>query len=749
MTYTRKRIVPDKRGIVEIGKIKENLVTEVAFDCADLGDGSGSYAVVFQRSKNTGTYPLAFRNEWPIIVWIVQAADTAKPGTGKVEVRWFGDGGEVGKSKTYMVRVTDGLPDPTEAPKEWEGYIGQVAKNAQRAETAAGKADTAAKTAAAGADAAESARVGAEQAESSAVAAAGASAASAGAAQSAQMSAANAAAAAGTAQTGAETARDAAGKSATEAAQSQTEAGSSAAAAASSAQAAADTLAQVKDDLAAGKLKGEKGDPGERGPQGIQGQTGETGPQGPVGPAGPQGETGPQGPAGDAAPQIDDSVDSPENPWSGRKVAAEIGTVRTAAEGTAAELAATRAELATARKELADTQRALRFMAKLNQGQTWDFETDSQDAYARQVPSGAHAAAVKAIGSKTVAWNQLVPSSQQEVTVTVKSDVTAEEGQWYTKAAWVLRNGAYVPSHKFAFIGNFPDNISANFAENNVIALNRVKNPADINVVNADGNTIIHPRLGKGLTAGTYKLSLCIFDLTLMFGKGNEPTVEEFRRMFPLEHYAETSGILVSAATDSLIFESKNLPIPDAVKNLHGYGWSAAKAKNEIFRRDGHWIYRKCVDAVDLGSLDYYRDSQYGMASADIRSRAKAAPSVRVPANAISSKWAVGSEDDVWNSGVTGHYICVNSSAYISISTKETDVATFKQSVAGEMLYYEMNKSEETDITDLMADALEPFAVEAGGSITMHHAVADDGLALDVPAEIEYITKLSEVVENG
>ena len=143
-----KQIVPDRRGLVEIGKIKENLVTEVIFDCADLGDGSGAYAVVFQRPKGTATYPVAFRAEWPTIVWIVHDADTAKPGTGKVEIRWFGDRKEVGKSKTYMVRINDGLPDPTEAPQEWAGYIGQVAQNAKRAETAAGNAAGSAQAAA-------------------------------------------------------------------------------------------------------------------------------------------------------------------------------------------------------------------------------------------------------------------------------------------------------------------------------------------------------------------------------------------------------------------------------------------------------------------------------------------------------------------------------------------------------------------------------------------------------------------------
>lgn len=208
-----KQVVPDRRGLVEIGKIKENLVTEVAFDCADLGDGSGAYAVVFQRPKDTAPYPVAFRAEWPNIIWIVQAADTAKPGTGKVEVRWFGNGDQVGKSKTYMVRITDGLPDPTEAPEAWEGFMGQVARNAQAAQIAASEAKASADGAAASAGIAQGAaaeagnlaRAAGEAANAAASAASAASSAQAGA-ETAGQTARAAAEAAETARSGAEAA---------------------------------------------------------------------------------------------------------------------------------------------------------------------------------------------------------------------------------------------------------------------------------------------------------------------------------------------------------------------------------------------------------------------------------------------------------------------------------------------------------------------------------------------------------------
>ena len=141
------RVVPDRRGIIQIGKIKENLVTEVELPAP--GFEGGSYAVLLQRPREKQPYPVTARAEGSHLIWTVQTADTAIAGTGRLECRWYGDKGEVAKSQTYMVRITDGLPDPTEAPQEWAGYIGQVAQNAKRAETAA---DSAAGSAQAAAD---------------------------------------------------------------------------------------------------------------------------------------------------------------------------------------------------------------------------------------------------------------------------------------------------------------------------------------------------------------------------------------------------------------------------------------------------------------------------------------------------------------------------------------------------------------------------------------------------------------------
>lgn len=324
------KVVPDRQGVINIGKLKENLVTEVELPAP--GFAGGSYAVLLRRPKEEQPYPVSARHEGGSLIWTVQSADTAIAGTGKLECRWYGDNGEVAKSQTYMVRITDGLPDPTEAPEAWEGFMGQVARNAQAAQTAAGEAKASADGAAASAEIAQGAATEAGKLAGAAGDAANAAAAAASAASSAQTEAESAernaraaAEAAETAQSGAEAAKLAAAESATGAA-------GSAETAAQAAQKGESLYNQVKDELAAGKLKGEKGDkgaPGEQGPQGEQGPKGDTGPQGPQGEKGEKGDTGPAGadgkdgaPGKDGldAPQIDDSVVSAENPWSSRKI---------------------------------------------------------------------------------------------------------------------------------------------------------------------------------------------------------------------------------------------------------------------------------------------------------------------------------------------------------------------------------------------------------------------------------------------
>lgn len=69
-----------------------------------------------------------------------------------------------------------------------------------------------------------------------------------------------------------------------------------------------------------------------------------------------------------------------------------------------------------------------------------------------------------------------------------------------------------------------------------------------------------------------------IFDLTQMFGVGNEPsTPEEFEAMFPADYYPYNAGEQMSAPVNEVIYlDTKNqetsYPIPQAILALDGYG---------------------------------------------------------------------------------------------------------------------------------------------------------------------------------
>lgn len=187
--------------------------------------------------------------------------------------------------------------------------------------------------------------------------------------------------------------------------------------------------------------------------------------------------------------------------------------------------------------------------------------------------------------------------------------------------------------------------------------------------------------------------------------------------------------------------------VPEAVRELPGYGWSAGNVANTVERTENGWHYVQRVGSVDLGtlrwspqkiSIDAYR---YQITLPLMLSNTK---------NIVTAAYSyVGGGTWTGEIGIGTYYsiIQIFDSAY-SDGTAES-LAAFKAHVTGVPLYYELATPITTDITALMGDSLAPFAVEAGGSITMHHPKADEGFAIDVPAKIQYITKLSEVSANG
>lgn len=200
---------------------------------------------------------------------------------------------------------------------------------------------------------------------------------------------------------------------------------------------------------------------------------------------------------------------------------------------------------------------------------------------------------------------------------------------------------------------------------------------------------------------------------------------------------------LPSAPTAYSPYHLETYPIPSAVQALPGYGWSAGSVSNTIERTENGWQYAQRVESVDLGTLDYTKEENTFRA----KIQDMQIVSTDVPFNGRCKSFISIRYRD--SGTVDGTMSQDSAKRLVLIHSGYSDIASFLSYVRGIPLYYELATPITTDITDLMGDALAPFAVEAGGSITLHHPAEDDGFGIDVPAKVQYITKLSEVSANG
>lgn len=240
-----------------------------------------------------------------------------------------------------------------------------------------------------------------------------------------------------------------------------------------------------------------------------------------------------------------------------------------------AQIAENTAEIANVKLTDKELQRRVDALFDMGQGITHQFETDSETAYQKAVPTGGKLMSVKNIGGRSIVFNQIFQPRKEAnngATVTADSDgIITING---TTTASYINFRDVTPEQnkvgKYAFkllILNNPDSISMKFG-----FLNRSQStPA----ITSGSSAVIYNQtqseisLGKatgisGFAVGTVfndvKIKIQIFDLTQMFGSGNEPsTVEEFESMFPNGYYPYNEGELMSMSVNNVVEQGKNL----------------------------------------------------------------------------------------------------------------------------------------------------------------------------------------------
>ena len=543
------------------------------------------------------------------------------------------------------------------------------------------------------------------------------------------------------------------------------------------------------------------------------------------------------------------------------------------------KIAENTADIASIKLNDKEMKRRVDALYDIGQGITHKFETDSDTAYAKTVPTGAKLMSVKSVGGRSIVWNQLVKPVPAVVTgagvkATFSDDgiITLNGTATTTGSAVSVQPVKNQKGHKYLMIAN---PLSGVYGKDQLQFSSQSYGQDSTGhgtiITNESSNEKWYYTLYvyEGVTYDNVKLQPQIFDLTAMFGSGNEPsTVEEFEKMFPADYYPYNAGEIISADTESIIEQGANLyygtdmlkcgsddyeyiansyrckaiklkpnttytlsftsdktseiillmnvntvvnsqpyldfrktsdnrsyrtgdngclyvgvyagngnvasadvvkrlseckimisegdtptayapfhrneyAIPEAIKALPGYGWSAGTARNYVDYENKRYV--QCVQSVDLGTLSWRVGDSVSFKTFQLTGQ-KLTKNYDIAPNILCSKYPTKTQNELWGKiNVTGITTAANVDGYVYLNdTAYTDAAAFQQAMQGVMLYYELESPIVTDISTLIDDDfLRNIEVEAGGSVTFKGG--NDDYRIPVPSEEEYIVKLSEV----
>lgn len=393
-----------------------------------------------------------------------------------------------------------------------------------------------------------------------------------------------------------------------------------------------------------------------------------------------------------------------------------------------AKIAENTAEIANVKLTDKELQRRVNALYDMGNGVTHKFETDSETAYAKTVPTGGKLMSVKSIGGHSeVIDGEIVSAGVTEVVEQGRNLFDVEKC-----AALGLYYGFEIDTNKTLQIAlkdgkTCPTNVS-------------------FGIVYVHGNTMANWLITSNGVRETITNSRDMTDSTQIMVAcypGNKETMQSIADVFDI---MLVDGIYKSDTMPAYApYHSNAYPIPEAIKALPGYGWSAGTARNWVDYENKK--YYQCVQSVDLGTLAWlYRPEQQRFYAIADSITGKFSESFGIVPNIIVAKY-----DTVCFNDITTKIDNMKASAvktandFISIrNTAYTDAATFKQAMQGVILYYELEKPIVTDISTLIPDDfLRNIEVEAGGSVTFKGG--NDDYRIPVPNEEEYIMKLSEV----
>lgn len=412
------------------------------------------------------------------------------------------------------------------------------------------------------------------------------------------------------------------------------------------------------------------------------------------------------------------------------------------------KIAENTAEISAVKLTDKELKRRVDALYSIGQGITHQFETDSETAYVKTVPTGGKLMSIKSVGGRSITFNQMYKNFDYVSGGTLNCKPIFKSHKYLLRVDYSVSENTkvylYFRDAKYTAETNrqITKDVAAGSGKISWITspLGEHSNGGDFGVfrmvTDSDGS--------QKLDTSPFS-NHEIFDLTTMFGSGNEPvSVEEFEKIFPADYYPYNAGEIVSAGVTEVAVGDTACPIPEAIKALPGYGWSAGTAKNYVDYENKRYV--QCVGSVDLGTLSWSVGDSVSFETFQLTGQ-KLTKNYDIAPNILCSKYPTKTQNELWGkTNVTGITTNANVDGCVHLNdTTYTDAAAFQQAMQGVMLYYELANPIITDISTLIDDDfLRNLTVEAGGSVTFKNSNGDS-YRIPVPSEEEYIVKLSEV----
>lgn len=404
------------------------------------------------------------------------------------------------------------------------------------------------------------------------------------------------------------------------------------------------------------------------------------------------------------------------------------------------KIAENTAEIANVKLTDKELQRRVNALYDLGNGITHQFETDSDTAYAKTIPTGAKLMSVKSIGGHSeVIDGEIVSAGTEEVVEQGKNLFDYTDKTYHGANVNKVENGVIYTKGLTTTALNIPT-----IAENKYTLSFKVKS----NAANQGG---LRWSLQKGKNT-SYAHDSSLIKSEVGYAANTEyQAVVTFVADTDFVSLCTIVGMIYDVqlengdtATNYSPFYQTAYQIPEAIRNLPGYGWSAGTARNYVDYENKRYV--QCVSSVDLGTLSWRVGDSVSFETFQLKGQ-KLTKNYDIAPNILCSKYPAKTQNELWGkTNVTGITTNANVDGCVHVNdTSYTDATAFKQAMQGVMLYYELETPIVTDISSLIPDDfLRNIEVEAGGSITFKNS-NDNSYRIPVPSEEEYIVKLSEV----